>query len=151
MELRKVLFSPSKTTFLTLSNWFFHGRKLLYRQCQRAGDLSLLPHLFHNHARARGGWISLALVSLRRNRTYTWYFVAYIYWFHDVYRNFKHAMRSTSYIVIMKKTIIMILYLRTTFLFWEHRITWFGWWMMMTTTTRQWLLCAARRATRKKE
>ena len=46
---------------------------------------------------------------------------------------------------------IYIYYLRSAFLFWEHRIMWFGWLMMMTTTTRQWLLCAARRATRKKE
>ena len=62
MEFCKDLFSPSKTTFLTLSNWFFHGRKLHYRQCQRAGDLSLLPHLFHNHARARAAvGLSLAL------------------------------------------------------------------------------------------
>jgi len=155
MELRKVLFSPSKTTFLTLSNCFFHGRNYFFqkdRQFQRAGDLSLLLHLFHNHARARAAvGLSLALVLLRRNCTYTWYFVAYIYWFHDVYRNFKHAMRSTSYIVIMKKKRIIILYLRTSFLFSEHRITWFGWLMMMTTTTRQWLLCAARRATQQKK
>lgn len=60
-------------------------------------------------------------------------------------------MRRTSYIIIMKKKRIIILYLRTSFLFSEHRITWFGWLMMMTTTTRQWLLCAARRATRKKK
>ena len=65
MELRKVLFSPSKTTFLTLSNWFFHGRNYFFqkdRQRQRASDLSLLPHLFHNHARARAAvGLSLAL------------------------------------------------------------------------------------------
>ena len=56
MELRKVLFSPSKTTFLALNNCFFHGRNYFFqkdRQRQRASDLSLLPHLFHNPARAR--------------------------------------------------------------------------------------------------
>ena len=117
MEFRKVLFSPSKNHFSPLqtdscrwgtvfffmeANYFFQK----HRQ-QRAADLSLLPHLFHNHARARGQLaavgLSLALVSHRRNRTYTWYFVFYVYWFHDVYCNFKHAMRRTSYIVIMKK------------------------------------------------
>ena len=75
--------SPSKTSFLTQSNWFFHGRNYFFqkdRQRQRASDLSLLPHLFHNHARARATvGLSLALVSHRRNRTYTWYFVVFVY------------------------------------------------------------------------
>ena len=119
MEFCKDLFSPSKTTFFTLSNWFFHGRNYFFqkdRQRQRAVDLSLLPHLFHNHARARAAvGLSLALVSLRRNRTYTWYFVAYMYWFHDVYRNLKHAMRRTSYIVIMKKYIYNFVFANLVF------------------------------------
>jgi len=65
LDAEQLVFSWTKTTFFTLSNWFFHGRNYFFqkdRQRQRASDLSLLPHLFHNHARARAAvGLSLAL------------------------------------------------------------------------------------------
>ena len=63
--LQRFIFPFKNHFFLTLSNWFFHGRNYFFqkdRQRQRASDLSLLPHLFHNHARARAAvGLSLAL------------------------------------------------------------------------------------------
>ena len=156
MEFCKDLFSPSKTTFLDAEQLVFSWTQLLFPEGSPAPEgkwsFSSTSSFPQPRQSQSGGWIifSPCLTSGKPYLNLIFYCFR-MYWFHDVYCNFKHAMRRTSYIVIMKKTIIMILYLQTTFWFWEHWITWFGWWMMMTTTTRQWLLCAARRATRKKK
>ena len=67
----KLILASQKLVFCMDANYFFL-QKHKDRQSQRAVDLSLLPHLFHNHARARAAvGLSLALVSHRRNPTYT--------------------------------------------------------------------------------
>jgi len=113
-EMTSLVYGISQSFIFPFKNHFLHAEQLVFSWTQLLfpegspapegkwsfSSTSSFPQPRQSQS---GGWIIFSLVSLRRNRTYTWYFVAYIYWFHDVYRNFKHAMRSTSYIVIMKK------------------------------------------------
>ena len=143
LDAEQLVFSWTKTTLSPVpeSRRSFSSTSSFSQPCQSQRAVS-------------GGWIIFSpCLTSEKPYLYLIFCCLHMYWFHDVYRNFKHAMRRTSYIVIMKIyiSIYIILYLQTSFLFSEHRITWFGWLMMITITTRQWLLCAARRATRKKE